>query len=202
MLTKNCPIEEFAAELRRRSAESMGNAQANSKDISSISQRDEAIIAEKIAREQELWIEFSEVINLGTPFPSGMENDVYLNSNGNIIYKVNNLMTSKTMTALFERLLLHNSIFPQTEYRFRGVTGFGNGSAYPVLSQNYIPNEREATPIEIDTYMAALGFEKTAVATFTRDNIIVSDLHPRNVLRDSDGDIYVVDAEFKVKESF
>lgn len=199
MLTKNCSIEEFAVELRRRSAESLGNAQANSKDVSCISQREEAVIAESIAREFGLWIEFSDVFNLGTPFPSGMENDVYLNSDGNIIYKVNNLMTSKTMTALFDRLLLHNSIFPQTEYTFRGITGFGNGSAYPVLSQNYIPNEREATPVEIDTYMAALGFEKTAVATFARDNIIVSDLHPRIVLRDSDGDMYVVDAEFRMK---
>ena len=142
-------------------------------------------------------MEFSEIGHLGIPFPSGVENDVYLNSNGNVIYKVNNLMTSKSILFLLDRFLMHNSIFPQTKYQLKGMTGFGNGSVYPVLCQDFIPNEREATPVEIDTYMAALNFNKVEEATYENGEMVISDLHPRNVLRDADGDLFVVDAEFK-----
>ena len=76
-------------------------------------------------------------------------------------------------------------------------TGFGNGNIYPILKQNYIFNAEYATPVEIDTYMSALDFEKVDEATFTNGDVIISDLYPRNVLKDKDGDLFVVDAEFK-----
>lgn len=193
MLEKNCPIEIFADKLQRRIAESTGDAPTHSTALSRI----EAIAAESLAKEEGIWIPFSNVSTLGVPFPSGVENDVYLNADGNVIYKVNNLMTSKTITALLDRLAIHNSVFPQTFYRLHGFTGFGSGSIYPILIQDFIPNEREATPIEIDTYMAALGFTKTAEATYNNGQVEVSDLRPRNVLRDTDGDLFVVDAEFR-----
>lgn len=193
MSEKSCTIESFADKLQRRISESAGDAQENCASLSRI----EAIIAEKIALEEGIWIDFADVTLLGIPFPSGVENDVYLNAEGNMIYKVNNLMTSKTISALFERLLIHNSLFPQTAYKLRGFTGFGYGSTYPILQQDFIPNDREATPIEIDTYMAALGFSKTTDATYNNGQFEVSDLRPRNVLRDTDGDLFVVDAEFR-----
>lgn len=50
----------------------------------------------------------------------------------------------------------------------------------------------------IDTYMAALGFEKgTDVGRFKNKEYETWDILPRNVLVDADGDIYVVDAEIK-----
>ena len=50
----------------------------------------------------------------------------------------------------------------------------------------------------IDTYMAALGFEKTAQAgRFVNSQYEVWDVIPRNVLVDDEGDIFVVDAEIK-----
>jgi hypothetical protein len=195
MLEESCPIEVFAAELRRRIQESSGDAQKNLPTLSAT--KIETLIAEKLAREKGMWVEFSQIALLGTPFPSGVENEVYLNSHGNLIYKVNNLMTSKSLLSLFDRLILHNSIFPQTSYLLSGFTGFSNGSIYPILRQDFILNEREATPIEIDMYMAAIGFQKISEAKYSNGVVEVSDLHPRNVLRDSEGDLYVIDAEFK-----
>ena len=50
----------------------------------------------------------------------------------------------------------------------------------------------------IDTYMAAIGFTKVnEEGRFANNEYEVWDLVPRNVLQDSDGDIYVVDAEIK-----
>ena len=52
----------------------------------------------------------------------------------------------------------------------------------------------------IDTYMAALGFNKVATeGRYVNDIYEVWDLVPRNVLVDAEGDIYVVDAEMKYK---
>ena len=200
MLKEDFSIKEFADKLRRRSEESKGNAQEDCSSISrDIDARAEALIVEALAKEEGLWIDISEIFTLGTPFPSGVENDVYLNANGNKIYKVNNLMTSKTISVLLKRLEIHNQIFPQTSYSLVGFTGFGSGSVYPVLSQDFVPNEREATPIEIDMYMSAIGFTKIGESEYQKDNLIAFDLKPRNVLRDTDGDIFVIDVDFKEK---
>lgn len=199
MLKESCRIEVFADKLRERSEESTRNAQENSSALPQQELTADAVsrLAESIAKENGLWIDFCNISSLGTPLPSGVENDVYLSANGNFVYKVNNLMTSRSIIRLFDRLILHNTIFPQTAYELQGFTGFGNGSVYPVLRQNFIVYDREATPIEIDTYMSALGFEKIEATKYVRDKIEVSDLHPRNVLKDVDGDIFVVDAEFR-----
>jgi hypothetical protein len=46
--------------------------------------------------------------------------------------------------------------------------------------------------------MAALGFtRKETIGCYTNGTYTVWDLIPRNVLRDQDGDIFVVDAEIK-----
>ena len=50
----------------------------------------------------------------------------------------------------------------------------------------------------IDTYTAALGFEKVdGEGRFSNGSFLVWDVIPRNVLVDRDGDIFVVDAEIK-----
>ena len=200
MLEKNCPIEIFADELRRRSAENQRDAQA---DSSALSERERVeldnLTAETLAKERGIWLEFAEQFSLGTPSPSGVENSIYLQEFGKLAYKVNNLMTSHSVSKLLDRLLLHNEIFPQTKYSLYGFTGFGNGSIYPILTQDYIQDATYATPIEIETYMAALHFDKIADGTFSNGSVIVSDLFPRNVLKDVDGDIYVVDADFKLQ---
>ena len=56
-----------------------------------------------------------------------------------------------------------------------------------------------ATAVEISTYMAALGFNSTSTnGRFTNDRFEVWDLLPRNVLKDGEGDIFVIDAGIKV----
>ena len=48
--------------------------------------------------------------------------------------------------------------------------------------------------------MAALGFNREeAAGRYSNEMYTVWDLIPRNVLRDRDGDIFVVDAEIKRK---
>ena len=69
----------------------------------------------------------------------------------------------------------------------------------PVLEQERICESQPATQIMIDTYMAALGFERDGgVGSFKNDKFRVWDVVPRNVLVDKDGDMYVIDAEIAI----
>ena len=93
---------------------------------------------------------------------------------------------------------MHNAIFPDTAYSFYGFAGFDGRTVQPVITQPRVAEAHPATQIMIDTYMAAIGFEKTTtVGRFSNKTYEVWDLVPRNVLVDAEGDVFVVDAEIK-----
>ena len=68
----------------------------------------------------------------------------------------------------------------------------------PVLQQRLIKNATPATNIEIETYMAAIGFSKKGDGRFANEKYEAWDLVPRNVLKDNEGDLFIVDAEIRV----
>ena len=138
--------------------------------------------AEQYAKSVGMWIPMDEVFDLGTPGPSGNENDTYVS--GTNIYKVNNLLNSGGIIKLLDKVLLHNLLFPNTAYKLHGFAGYDGRSI--------------ATQIMIDTYMSALGFTKeNDEGRYSNGTYLVWDVVPRNVLVDADGDMYVVDAEIK-----
>ena len=150
--------------------------------------------AEQYAKSAGIWIPMDDIFDLGIPGPSGNENDTYVAVD--TIYKVNNLLNSGGICKLLDKILLHNQLFPNTAYRFHGFTGYDGRTIMPVLEQERICESQPATQIMIDTYMAALGFERDGgVGSFKNDKYRVWDLVPRNVLVDKDGDMYVIDAE-------
>lgn len=155
-------------------------------------------VAERYAKENGMWLPISDVLDLGTPGPSGNENDTYVSND--IIYKVNNLLNSGSILRLMEKVALHNILFYDTAYSIHAFTGFDGRTVMPVLRQRLVKNATPATSIEIDTYMAALGFNKKANGRFENTQYEAWDLVPRNVLKDAEGDIFIVDAEIKIKE--
>ena len=107
-------------------------------------------------------------------------------------------MNSGGIVALLEKVMMHNMLFPDTAYRFHGFAGFDGRTVQPVLCQVRVANAVPATQIMIDTYMAALGFVKqNDKGRYSNGNYLVWDVIPRNVLVDSEGDIFVIDAEIK-----
>ena len=162
----------------------------------------EARAAEAYSKESGLWIPMEDVYDLGRPGPSGNENDTYISPDNQYYYKVNNLMNSRgEISRLLKKVRLHNEVFPETRYEFVGMTGFDGRSVYPILRQRTVNNASNATPDEIAGYMSNLGFTRRGEYAWTNGIYEVSDLRPRNVLKDSDGDIYVIDAEIERKES-
>ena len=191
---ENRRIQEISDELHRRSqlyATQLrdGKVVGNSFEI-------EQRAAEDYAKSEGMWIPMDNIFDLGTPGPSGNENDTYVSDD--IVYKVNNLLNCGSISRLLEKIACHNVLFPNTFYRIYGFTGFDGRSVMPILQQGLVKDATSATQIMIDTYMSALGFVKqNEVGRYSNATYIVWDLVPRNVLVDADGDMYVVDAEIK-----
>ena len=192
---ENSRIAAIANELERLCSvheAQCGNSQQN---VSRLDAEQRA--AEQMAKSQGFWIPMMDIFDLGVPGPSGNENDTYVGEK--VIYKVNNLLNSGSIIALLHKVLMHNAIFPDTAYSFYGFAGFDGRTVQPVIVQPRIADAHPATKIMIDTYMAALGFEKTnEEGRFRSDKYEVWDLVPRNVLVDDEGDVFVIDAEIKL----
>lgn len=192
---ENSRIREVAYELHRRCQLYEAQFRDGEKHVShfEIEQR----VAELYARENGMWLPMSDVFDLGVPGPSGNENDTYVSND--IIYKVNNLLNSGSILKLFAKIYMHNNLFYDTCYSLYAFTGFDGRTVMPVFKQSLVKNARPATPIEIETYMAAIGFFKlNDKGRFSNDVYEVWDVVPRNVLKDEEGDIYIVDAEIKL----
>lgn len=189
---ENRRILEIADELRRR-CELYETQLRNGKEHVSrleVEQR----VAEQYAKDNGMWLQMSDVFDLGVPGPSGNENDTYVSND--IIYKVNNLLNTGSILRLLDRLTWHNNLFYDTGYTLHAFTGFDGRTIMPVLQQRLVKDAVPATAIEIETYMAAIGFTKqNNEGRFTNDEFVVWDLVPRNVLRDKEGDIFIIDAE-------
>ncbi len=193
---ENRRIQEVSDEFRRRCQLYEAQLRDGQNDVTrlDIEQR----VAEMYAKDNGMWIPMSDIFDLGVPGPSGNENDTYVSND--IIYKVNNLLNSASILRLLEKISAHNNLFPNTFYGLYGFTGFEGRSIMPILKQHLVKNAKSATSIEIDTYMAALGFlKKNNEGRYANSDYEVWDLVPRNVLVDADGDMYVVDAEIAQK---
>ena len=189
---ENRRIKEIADELHRRSQLYEAQLRDSKGDVNHLDV--EQRVTEQYAKENNMWVPISDVFDLGVPGPSGNENDTYVSND--IIYKVNNLLNTGSILRLLERLMWHNNLFYDTAYTLYAFTGFDGRTVMPVLQQQLIKDAVPATPIEIETYMAAIGFSKqNNEGRFANEYYTVWDLVPRNVLRDRDGDIFIIDAE-------
>ena len=157
-----------------------------------------------IAKGLNLWIE--NFYSLGNSFNSGHENTVALNESEVVVYKSNNLMNVLGMVSnLFDLVEAHNLLFPETAYEIVGFTGFENRNRAPyievILKQPFVDNAEHASYEDIATYMRDSGFTQINNHTFENEQYIVSDLHPRNVLKNDDGVIFVIDNKIEKKQS-
>ena len=194
-IAENRRIYEVADELIRRSQLYEAQLRDGQEHVSRFEAEQRA--AEQYAKENGMWIPMHEVFDLGTPGPSGNENDTYVSND--IVYKVNNLLNSGSIVKLLEKISWHNILFYDTYYTLYGFTGFDGRTVMPILQQRLVKNAVLAMPIEIDTYMAAIGFTKiNNEGRYANADYEVWDVVPRNVLKDNDGDIYVIDAEIKI----
>ena len=162
------------------------------------SQEAEKRSAFNFAKENNLWIEDITSLGIYTSL-GGNENTIIASPEDGVLYKSNNLFNSEnSIRILLEQLKLHNEIFPDNALEVVGFTGFENKNRAPyvevILKQDYVPNSEKASYEEIGAYMEARGFKPTGKkGQYIEGKYTVSDLHPRNVLKDEFGNINVID---------
>ncbi|MDR1274681.1 MAG: hypothetical protein LBK12_09050 [Odoribacteraceae bacterium] len=188
-------LEAARAELQGQlSREGGGSRELSSHEVEDVEKR--AVL--DYAKDHGLWVE--DLYSLGAPFAGGgNENTLAYDEASGVIYKSNNLFNSQNSVAnLLDQVAAHNQLFPWTRYDLVGFTGIDNGGRRApyievILRQRYVPDAVQATPGEIAGFMRSLGFERVNDHTFTNGEFRVSDLRPRNVLKDENGSIHVVD---------
>ena len=97
------------------------------------------------------------------------------------------------MTPFFERISIHNQLFPDCAYKFIGFSENQDGKICAVLCQPFILAQREATQQEIDEELVRLGFHKELDGYFTNDKYDIFDAVPNNVLMGDDNHLYFID---------
>lgn len=121
----------------------------------------------------------------------GQENDVCLVDRR--VLKRNNLSFHLSYADFFDRIVLHNLLFPGAPLRFEGLVEHG-GELLPVISQPPVRARRGATRGEVKTLMTRLGFARIKQDDYRHpEGILVEDLHDENVFLDEDGQINVID---------
>ena len=129
----------------------------------------------------------------------GQENDVHLD--GARVFKRNNLSFHLCYADFFDRLALHNLLFPGAPLRLEGFVPGPDALLWPVMSQPAVRAQRGATRPEVEAFMRQLDFVRVRHDDYRHpEGILVEDLHDENVFIDSDGEVIVIDPVIYVIE--
>lgn len=140
---------------------------------------------------------------------SGSETTVWIaNDNGhNVAIKSISLNHYATPEKLLDRILIHNTAFPSTAMKVLKV-GVSDKGMSIIVKQPWIESgETIANPKEIEDYMLYQGFIHTkgqgVNAEYSKDNYVITDIRPENVIKQPDGTLAVIDcfAMFKSEEA-
>ena len=147
---------------------------------------------------------------LGTYSDRGSENEVYASLDSRFVYKLNDFRYSDdNLIPFFERISVHNELFPDCEYILIGFAENRDGKVCAALRQPFILAQREATQQEINEELEHLGFQKEQEGIneelehlgfqkeqegyFTNGEYDIFDAVPNNVLMGDDGHLYFID---------
>ena len=133
--------------------------------------------------------------NLGTFSDRGSENEVYMSFDNKYVYKLNDFRYSDdNLTSFFERIYIHNRLFPDCEYQLYGFAYNKSDKFCAVLRQPFIHALREATEQEIATQLINMGFAPEMDGSFFSNGTYdIFDALPNNVLVGKDNHLYFID---------
>lgn len=147
----------------------------------------------KWAIEKGCWIDNRE--SLGEFSDRGSENEVYMDSETEIVNKLNDFRyADDNLKGFFQRINIHNRLFPDCAYSLKVFSENMDGKTCAVISQSFIRAEREASIEEIAGALALMGFMPQQNGEyFTNGEVDIFDALPNNVLYGIDGNIYFID---------
>lgn len=152
------------------------------------------------AKQEELVQRWSEAKNLWFPnsgklLTSSFGEMIAQGAEAKVYYKAGDTSVVKERTSIyatlgkaFEAIVLHNTLFPETQMNVIGFTRDSDGLFRTILTQPYVSCQRLATKEEIDNMAAAKGFHDNYNGkgiNFIGDRLYLEDMHPANVFIDT-----------------
>lgn len=141
----------------------------------------------------------------------GHENEVFMSKNGKDVIKYNNLSVSQTVDRFLNRIKAHNEFAQNAPYTIIGEDRNAKGEILIILQQPLIVGEH-APLMNIMQFLKENGFRPARLSSgvdgFTNGLYEISDLWKNdgsmradNVLMDSDGNLYFIDADINYIET-
>ena len=116
---------------------------------------------------------------------------------GNNVVKSISLNHYGTPKALMERILIHNIAFPNTAMTMQKVGTSDKGMSIIVEQPLIIDSGTIPTMQEIEDFMIIQGFTHTkgqgVNAEYSKDDYLITDIRPENVIKQPDGTLAVID---------
>lgn len=152
-----------------------------------------AQLLESWARTNHLWYDDADEFCTklyGPKVGNGAEANVYYDGDG---YVRKTIGTIYDPQELLDRIAITNTLFPETGMELLGLGRNEAGEFCVVIKQRFIEGEYiEDGTVDLDVLS---DFREINVKTreFVTDNLILGDLHDRNVLRSEEGRLFVID---------
>ena len=147
------------------------------------------------AKSEDLLFKPSYSDKVGLYLDNGAEQFVYMRDGDPYVTKFNNLNFHETPLEFFDRLAMHNYLFPEARYSLIGFSEFyaQNSCFSVVVTQPYVIATRGANREEVIIEMEKMGFTHEGGDTYLSPDYIVEDLHPGNALLTPQGNIAIID---------
>lgn len=155
----------------------------------------EEILLKQWAQENNLWQTEALFNQQHASFlDQGAEQMVYLNRDKKSVVKVNTGNYHGTWLSFFVRLLLHQVIFPSTQYKLIGFTDQDSQFA-AILEQPFVDVIGGPTTSELESHLLPLGFIRIRNYDFynRKHGLLLEDLHDENVLMNANGVLFFID---------
>ncbi|MBC7947769.1 MAG: hypothetical protein H7Y42_07815 [Chitinophagaceae bacterium] len=160
----------------------------------SIIKKEQAQALEKFCINQGLWIE--ELPSDPSFLKRGGEARVFLHEDGHHVLKLNDAIYYATWLEFLNSILLHNLIFPNTEYELLGFSKEGE-ILLAILKQSYIVSDAMVELNDIKTFLEFNAFSNTKNHDYEHKQLglILEDMHDENVLVNSET-LFFIDTVF------
>lgn len=145
---------------------------------------------------------FDEIYGEGV---AGSESKVwYDKAKGNAVKSIS-LNHYGNLQNLFNRIAIHNELFPSTAMTVTNI-GTSDEGVSVIVEQPWIDSSNDLPSLqEIESYMLSQGFTHTKGiginAEYVKDGYLISDIRPENVIKQPNGELAVIDCFAKIDEN-
>ena len=151
------------------------------------------------AKQNGLFIEPGTYDDLPRFAKASKESIVRLDEQNGRVIKIKDPFAAESMThnSPFDELyvhLAHNIFFPESRYKFLGITTNRRGDEVRfVLQQDYIASIDRVDDVDAQNFVRNHGFRKIDGYRSENDDVIVMDYYGSNILQDADGYLHLID---------